>query len=329
MKQALKHRVPAPLRQRMRRLYSRLQNPELPFLCPYITRILNPLLPPKRPAVLLVSLPRGGSSWVGSILGASDAALYLREPLTHPYMRAFPSSPSFFELDACKDVELYRTCAANAFAAIPRFSPSVIPFPNQWSYRGRRLRRVVIKEVNPLVLDWIIAEHSPRVVYLLRHPVAVANSFFAQNWTGEQIESRFGRASMLQLKNTYSLHEGETFWAQSGALQALVQNIVMTTLRSASDFVVVKYEELCASPSDGFAELFEFSGLEMSGDVRQLVDESTQATSPYAAGEAGTRRDSSAMKDRWRSLVENHRVQLVKSAYFSNDPIFYRQDEDW
>lgn len=54
---------------------------------------------------------------------------------------------------------------------------SVVRRPAQFSYRERGDRRTVIKEVNPLVLPWIIENFDVRVIYLVCHPVAVANSY--------------------------------------------------------------------------------------------------------------------------------------------------------
>ena len=47
---------------------------------PGLTGMLARALSPAEPPVLVVSLPRSGSSWVGEVLGAAPDAMYLREP---------------------------------------------------------------------------------------------------------------------------------------------------------------------------------------------------------------------------------------------------------
>jgi hypothetical protein len=41
--------------------------------------------PLQQPPVLIISLPRSGSSWVGSTVGSAAHAAFLREPLTRAY----------------------------------------------------------------------------------------------------------------------------------------------------------------------------------------------------------------------------------------------------
>ncbi|HZD26705.1 MAG TPA: hypothetical protein VE631_10625, partial [Alphaproteobacteria bacterium] len=108
-----------------------------------IGEALAALAPPRRPPLLLVSLPRGGSSWAGRILGGSDASLYLHEPLTQSYLAALGGrGASEFEYAACRDRRAYDRIAALMFSGVPRFHESVVLYPEQWRLAGRRRRHI-------------------------------------------------------------------------------------------------------------------------------------------------------------------------------------------
>src|SRR5437016_2265272 len=50
------------------------------------SRLLGRAWPPAGPAVVVLSLPRSGSSWVGQTLGLAPEAAYLREPLDQLFL---------------------------------------------------------------------------------------------------------------------------------------------------------------------------------------------------------------------------------------------------
>lgn len=329
MKHFLRQLTPKQFRPLLRKGLGRIQHPDIPLLYPYSISLLDRFFTPRSPSVLIISLPRSGSSWVGSLVGASKDALFLREPLTNSYMRAFPEGPSFFEFEMCKDKAHYRSHAADAFAGFPRFNGSIIQYPAQWDYHTRSKRRVVIKEVNPLVLQWLISEYHPKVIYLVRHPVPVANSFFAQGWTSDLSRSIFSEAALSNLEQKFFFGHQADFWEQSGALQAIVQNLVIDTLPLASDFMIVKYEDLCTSPLEQFAKLFDFCELELTAEDTAAIESSTRNRETYKAGTAGITRDSLAMVDLWRSSVAEENISLARQGYFANHPHLYRHDRWW
>ena len=61
---------------------------------------------PLRP-ILVLSMPRSGSSWVGATLGDAKNAAYLREPLTHNWAR-MRHQPAVIEVDPSSPPDSYR-----------------------------------------------------------------------------------------------------------------------------------------------------------------------------------------------------------------------------
>lgn len=296
-----------------------------------IGELLAAVSPAQRPPILLVSMPRGGSSWAGRILGSSDRSMYLHEPVTQSYLGMLGGrGVSEFEFSACALPDAYLRAAGNALRGIPRFAESVVLFPEQWRASDRRGKRVVVKEVNPLALDRLIAAFRPRVVYLLRHPAAVARSYRALGWDGTQLfRRRFSDESRRLLEHEFNVPTAGDFWEQSGALQAIAQHRAMAALGGWPDHTLVRFEELCLDPIRTFTRLLEFCDLPITADLIGEIERTSRASGSYRPGGSDTARDSRAMADRWKHELEPEHIASVRRGYLSNHPPFYADEDDW
>ena len=140
-------------------------------------RLITHLFPFKKPAVLLLSYPRSGSSWVGAVLSYSNNLTYMFEPVTRPYQK-YQAGYAMADL---KDPEIYQRYlkyAREAFQGnVPRQLDSAEDL-KQYSVFGRKFRHLLIKEVNPRAA-YLYCEHfNPNILLLIRHPAAVALSFW-------------------------------------------------------------------------------------------------------------------------------------------------------
>lgn len=258
----------------------------------WVSGFLARVLRPQRPSVLVLSLPRSGSSWVGLMLGSAPDALYLREPVTQ-------SDPRFYQKGTVfplVDLELaasYQRLADRAFLALPDFAEKVVISPQQWSLAGRRKRLLVIKEVNPLACGWYLSRYRPRVIFLVRHPAATAWSAHRQGW--------------LPLDR----HE----WAKNGLFQARALREARGALEGYADCQTVSYESLAADPLGGFEQLFEFAGLKWNDATRERVRE-------YSA-------ESAWLIDSWRADAPDHCVAALGERFRSLGLPWYADEAEW
>jgi Sulfotransferase domain len=339
----VKRAVPEPLRQQLRPIRQFLADAAhhpgfVLSRTPVTGDLLAAAAPLKQPPILIISLPRAGSSWIGGVIGLSEDALYLREPMTQSYHVARRNglaggqnggpTRAVFERGACQDGPAYDRFASLAFRGMPRFPRAVIPHPEQWTVSGRTCKRVVIKEVNPLALDHWQEAFQPKVIYLLRHPVAVARSFHALGWKGDQFSNKFLPATLTKLGADLSVLSRAEFWEQSGAFQAILHNHVLGSLDRV-DHVLVRYEDVCQDPLTEFARLFEFCGLPLSATVRDAIARSSKSKTDYAPGRYDTVRNSSTMTGRWRRETPAEQVELVRRGYFAHHPRFYTEESEW
>jgi hypothetical protein len=272
-------------------------------------------LRPRSPAVLLLSLPRSGSSWVGATLGAAPDALYLREPVTQSYLARGGGKPPF-ELAGDTPPAEYAAAAENAFAGIPIFpgygllpldSPAreIVHDPTQWHLSSRRHRRLVIKEVNPYACGYYLRAFSPRVVFLVRHPAAVLLSYQRLRWCGPTVDE----------------------WLMVAREHVATLSQALRHLQAYPDWRLVEYEALCSDPVERFRDLFAFGGLTWTEPVEQLLE--TRTTSGTDGMPYGLLRNSREVAWSWRTRVSPEHLAGLRQVFQEAGLPCYTAAEAW
>jgi hypothetical protein len=249
------------------------------------------------PPVLVLSLPRSGSSWVGNLLGCAPDALYLREPVTQSEPK-FHRLGTVFRVDRPELVYAHKRLGDKAFRGSTVYPDSVLPFPpHRDSERGAggggRRVVVVIKEVNPCAAPWYLHWYAPRLVLLVRHPAAVALSFQRLGWLGPDA--------------------GE--WERNGVFQASALRVALEAAEGYPAGRAVTYESLCRDPLAGFEALYDFAGLTWGDGARRYVE-------TYS-------RDSLATADAWRSQVPGELLGALRRGFRRSDLPWFRDDDEW
>jgi len=257
-----------------------------------LSKVIAQGLRPRQPAVMVLSLPRSGSSWVGRTLGKAVDALYLREPVTQSD-KTFYYMGTVFKPDEGKVEPRYRELADKAFMGWPDFGPHIVRFPLQWALVWRRPRRVVVKEVNPLACDWYLRRYRPRLVYLVRHPAGVALSWHKKGWLSAEPDD----------------------WRRNGEEQGRALKAALAAFGEYPSHINVIYEELCAEPLPVFERIFAFSGLVWNEAIKKYIRRST--------------RESEAMIHAWRPKVSPEALAALREGYGQFDLPWYRDDEEW
>ncbi len=288
-----------------------------------LSRSLANLIKPRSQPVIILSVPRSGSSWVGEILGSSLNSLYLREPITQTFIKTRESGPSFFELDPHNLPKSYELSIENSFTGIPLFPATITKKPEQWTLTKRKQRRVIIKEVNPFIVDYFINKFQPRIIYLIRHPAAVADSFNRLGWNGRQIEPRFFKKTLARYENyRENLY---SFWAEHGAMQAIILTEILHRMRNYKKFHIIEYEHLCMEPISVFKKLYEFAALEWDDAVEQHILKRSQTRAPNTRY-FSTQRNSLHEMQKWKHEIPPENILQLKKAYLSFNPPYYRDD---
>lgn len=292
--------------------------------------LLARLVPPRTPPVLLLSLPRSGSSWVGEMLGYPRSALYLREPVTQAARRAGMQEGAVAYVDPAAPSPIHRLAAARAFHGVPRFRGNTVPFPRRWGMRTRPRKRVIIKEVNPLAAEWLIGTYRPRVILLTRHPAAVAASYHGLGWNGVRPRETFIRHERLRHDRLAPWAEElagvEDFWEYEGLRQGALLYLADRATALASDVLWTSYERLCAHPRQEFRRLADFSGIHWGRSAEKHLAEKGQVSD---GRHFGTSRNTSSMPDRWKQRVADAELRRLRNAYWRFPLPCYQNTGDW
>jgi len=285
---------------------------KLLFKHPFLIFKINKQYPSEN-TVFLFSFPRSGSSWVGSILGGGKEARYLREPITSEYMQTKPNRISVFEKQRCDDWKQYEKCIKKASNGLPYLSHSVIKYPYQW--RSKECSKpIVIKEVNPLIVDYVKSEFSA-FVYLLRHPFSVAKSYKTLAWESEQFfEKKFSK-NELEIILKYEPGIGtKDYWYKFGYMQGWIEAYVKNSVDMGKS-TFIRYEELCRDPLNQFNLLFEQCGLIYSDEVVERIKASISGNRSFEVGDFTLVRKQSDMKNVKVAQNEKSNYLLLMCAY--------------
>ena len=275
---------------------------------------------PEHGPIVIMSLPRSGSSWVGRMLAQAQRVLYLREPINQTVL-ANTNLSTLFEV-ACAETEItIRPISDDVFAAYPAFDRSIVKHPKRWTWSRRRSGQLIVKEVNPFAYPWLQERYACKTIYLVRHPGAVASSYYRLGWTDRELDH------LPTAKAVMRADHKANFWSYQGALQAIASKMMHDALDRQPDdnYCIVTYEALCADPMKAFRDLFTVADLDWSQDIERCIHQHATATNARRENTYGVQRDSAAMIDIWRGKRSTAECEALREAYLYYDPPLYAE----
>lgn len=289
---------------------------------PLLRNVVPKLLPVKKPPILVLSLPRSGSSWLGSILGVHPDLLYYREPITDFYQRIRGARDAVPYLPSPKNDTDARLMCKMIVGGVPVFRDEVIGstatenWRQRWQLRSRRRKRVVVKEVNTSALRWLEFLNSPFVIYLRRHPAGVALSRKQLGWvTKRSLRTELGPTIFVEDLSESDLEwyeREENYWKCFGFYYAAVEGWVEKFLKGNERSYFVSYENLVRYPIDESRRIFAACGLGWAPEVEEHLRRTTQSSrseDPFSVS-----RNSGAMAEAWRKGVGNDEVRMLREG---------------
>ena len=168
-------------------------------------------------------------------------------------------------------------------------------------------RQALIKMIRGhLLLCWL-HQHYPGtpIVFLLRHPCAVASSKLRIGWDSEELESFLDQEDLVtdylspyvdKIRGARSELERHVFiWC--------IENYVVLKQFPANGMLIVFYENLCENPEAELNRLFSFLGRDIDEKVLRLVQMQSATAINY--------QPPSAQKDigRWMQHLDSDQVE--------------------
>lgn len=275
-------------------------------------RLLFTACPPIQSTSLLISFPRSGSSWIGSILGQTENALYLREPATTQHMLTSKHAISVFDSKNEKKKYQYQEIVKGVLKVDIPFAKSIVKYPEQWK-SNTLPKHLFIKEINPLAIN--LFDSVNNIVYLVRHPFSVAKSYQALTWqTKDHFIKRFTTEELALIDNLDNQIREAGFWQQIGFLQGWIEARTKR-LMGNSNYICVRYEDICASPETEMTKLMSFCRLQATDKTKKQLSESLTLEKEIGAGDFSLKRNRKQIgkvklltteQDNYDTLIANY-----------------------
>jgi hypothetical protein len=234
------------------------------------------------------------------MLARSPDVAYLREPVSGLYLAGTTKETVVDPDSDVKTQNLYTKFADRAFeGVIPWQLADAVASTDAFAFRSRRHRTLVVKEVNPLAADFYVRRYRPKVVMILRHPAAIAESYERMGW----LDGAFEEIGLL-----YGTH-------MAAALAAC----------ESASLTIVRYEDLALDPRNGFRKMLEALDLRLPEDFESAVVELCEARkAPHDAYEI--RRSSRDEAFKWRERISPDEIDAVMRGYLRSPLPYYRDD---
>ena len=305
--------------------------------------------------VLIVGVPRSGSTWVQRLLGKTPQARAVYEPdneSVHPAARVAKRSLSRFPvLGAGADApRAYERIWARAMAGV-RETDDVVGRLAEAMYEdapqrqlqlvdppGLRVRAATAltrlpriarssPDVRPLVktvhaafaVDWIVDRWDPQVVVLLRDPLNVLASMLELDMADR--DRRLDDDPLVWSRILEPLGVRPPSGRATPLARAAWQLGVLGTWLAARaarhpSWVVVRHEDLCAAPVDRFRGLVAAAGLTWTPACERYLARSNGPGEGYEL-----RRVAAEQPDRWRSRLGPEQIREARAVLDGFPPV--------
>jgi hypothetical protein len=281
-----------------------------------------------RRCVIVVGLPRSGTSWLAKCLSFAPGLTYYREPDNWEHVPGAEKRFTFLYLDAEHDDTAYRQLLTRACAgqvATPyTMSEDPGPLLRFLGRPGRRLGErypllfcrkphVLVKLVHAsLNLAWLSANfpHAQQV-YILRHPCGQFESWKRLGWSPRPEKLLENPRLVADHLHPFRdlIRSAKSYWERVGAYWAAIMHVVHRQNGIGGHRHIVAYEWLCGDPMTRVQELYLQLGLSWNKRAERFIQR---------ANTEGDRRPSSLQRlatqqvDNWKDRLSRDEIETCR-----------------
>ena len=302
----------------------------------------------KENRVLVVGLPRAGTTWVGQTLRRTEGASFVGEPDNErkepyalrgkrglgrfPALKANDEAPEFAHLwdlafEGRVSGKRYREMAARRLLARVTQTEIRAALCGPNGHRSARLRlvealapapgraqdagNVVVKSVYaPLCLEWLNRRYEPRVVIVLRHPLNVISSWLALGYRDSRLDENSSvRRGFVEPLGLPLPGRTASPLARVSWEVGLLTSALEDAATKHPGWLTVTHERLCEDALGEFERLSGRLGLNWAEPARRFVIDSNRPGSGYAP-----QRVAHEQPQRWRSRLSDEQVSEIASV---------------
>lgn len=301
--------------------------------------------------ILVTGAHRTGTTWVGKTLALDRGLSYISEPLNfHRSQGVLAAEVPYWYTYICPDNEAKYLAA---FQDTLNFKYHLREELNQ--LKGPKEAAKMVRDAAvftfsrtlgrcPLLKDpfavfsipWFRARFSLQTVIMVRHPLPFVSSLKRLGWAfdfnhllkqdllmRDLLEPY--REEMINLQNTPGdiIGQGILLWQ-------MIYSVVDHYRKTDSDLLVVRHEDLSLQPLEGFGNLFQQLGLELTAPIEKIIRNRTRANNPQELArhdEHAIRLDSKANLRNWRDRLQEVEIARIVDSCQKEMAYYYQRDE--
>ncbi|MDH3222271.1 MAG: sulfotransferase [Gemmatimonadota bacterium] len=288
----------------------------------------------RTPWIFVTGAPRSGTTFVGRILSMSLTVDYIHEPFNpdcgipgvdQRFAYVDPEAVDPVWVERVSDLMRYRTRLRTGYypedTPARRVIKAIVGSRGPFHYRLARLnpvgRHVVLKDpIGCLLTEFLARRFSMRPVVMIRHPAAFASSYKRLGWAPQLHALREQPALVSRyFAESHLLQETGNRVADAARLWTALHTVLADQLERNPDWVVLRHEDLNASPVETFAGLYARLELPWSARTARGVGALTGTSNRAEARKARVqdfRRDSKSLFDlRMAGLTPDERATVA------------------
>jgi hypothetical protein len=266
--------------------------------------------------ILLAGTGRSGTTWVSNIINYKHEYRYMFEPFNplkvdicnnfknRQYLRSDNQDKAYFEPARCILTGNIRNY-----------------WIDRYNYKIISVKRL-IKDIRAnLILKWLSANFSGlKIILLLRHPCAVANSKLKLNW-GTHLDELLSQKELMEdflspfekeIQNAQTLFEKHIFlWC--------IENYIPLKQFNAGKIHLAFYEYFCIEPYEEIRSLFHFLNKGLDKNILKILHKPSQVSRQGSAILSG-----SNLINEWRRHISDDQIRKAIKIleYFELDRIY-------
>lgn len=257
--------------------------------------------------IMITGLPRSGTTWLCNAVSTTIHGRLVHEPFNWKrFPDRLPYHMKYMPADA-EDTELLHIFKRSIWQT--RLF-SIWP----WSSR-----RTVIKDVHVcLALEYIFATLNPRIIIIMRHPCAMANSWQALNLeAGSRLELLLSQKELVdKFLKPFEAHmiSSDDYFFQIGAYWGASYYIMKELSAKHPEWQWITHEQLCIDPVAHYKNLFSRIGLPLTEKENQRLEQFLSQHNRPGTHEEGVlhiNRVTNKEPEKWQRELSPEQIQTT------------------
>lgn len=307
---------------------------------------------PNQQPILVTGAHRSGTTWVGKILAESPRVAYISEPLNawhRPGVLRVPTERWYTYicgdnqaeyLTPFREMLTFQYHTEMEIRSIKSGKDLLRMGRDWWTFwNGRRnLSQPLIKD--PFAVfssEWFKSCLDCRIVFVVRHPAAVASSLMKLGWSfdfqdlldqpllmRDWLEPFRDEMEQLQDNSNNLIHQSCLLWR-------MVYQSVDLMRRKIPGLIVIRHEDFSLNPHVRFEQLYQELNLEYSAKIQSAITATSSRDNPKETSRGSVhsvRIDSQAIVKSWQQRLSREEIQQVRTLTADVASLYY-SPEDW